>query len=58
VIGKIEERLPLAIFDAEWMVLGDGEDKEKYNPLTHIEQWIPWAFMLIYLSLAIVVMRS
>jgi hypothetical protein len=55
VIGKIEERLPLAIYGAEWIALGQGKKWSLYTPLTHIEQWVPWAFFLTYAGLAIVV---
>ena len=55
IIGKIEERLPLSVFDAEWMILGEGKKYGLYYPLTHIERWVPWAFLLIYLCLGIII---
>ncbi len=53
IIGRIEERLPLSIYDSEWKLVGKGRNKELYNPMTHIEQWVPWAFMGIYACLAV-----
>jgi hypothetical protein len=50
VVGALEERLPSSPFwSAEWVALGEGRDWRKYLPLTHLEQWIPVLFGLIYL---------
>jgi hypothetical protein len=51
VVHAIELRLPLALYDTEWEILGRGEDKEKYWPFSHIEIYVPWIFMTIYLIL-------
>lgn len=49
VIGALEERLPASPYwRAEWFALGEGTDKSKYWPLTHLEQWVPLLFALIY----------
>jgi hypothetical protein len=44
VIHDIEQNLPLAPYDAEWEMLGKGEDPKKYLPFTHIEIFVPWVF--------------
>ncbi len=50
VIGALEERLPSSPYwRAEWMALGEGRDWRKYLPLTHLEQWVPILFELVYL---------
>lgn len=50
VIGALEERLPASPYwRAEWFALGEGKDRKKYWPLTHIEQWIPSLFASVYL---------
>jgi hypothetical protein len=50
VVGALEERLPASPYwRAEWVALGEGEDWRKYLPLTHLEQWIPILFGLVYL---------
>lgn len=49
VIHMIEARLPIAPFDAEWKAIGSGKDPKKYKPFTHVEVWIPWVFMAIYI---------
>jgi hypothetical protein len=50
VIGALEERLPASPYwRAEWTALGEGADWRKYLPLTHLEQWIPVLFGLVYL---------
>jgi len=48
VIHAIESRLPLALYEAEWAVLGRGENKSVYWPFTHIELYVPWIFIAIY----------
>ena len=50
VIGALEERLPATPYlRAEWNALGEGKDWRKYLPLTHLEQWVPVLFGLVYL---------
>lgn len=49
VVGALEERLPASPYwRAEWTALGEGKDWRKYLPLTHLEQWIPVLFALVY----------
>ena len=49
VVGALEERLPASPYwRAEWKALGGGTDPTKYWPMTHLEQWLPIAFVLIY----------
>jgi hypothetical protein len=40
-VGVLEERLPASPFwRADWWALGEGTDRARYWPLSHIEQWI------------------
>lgn len=41
LIHKIEEKLPLNLYAYEWVVLGEGKDKNKYFPFSHIEKRLP-----------------
>lgn len=51
VVGALEERLPASPFwQAEWWALGEGRHPGLYWPLSHIEQWIPVLFALVYLA--------
>jgi hypothetical protein len=51
VVGALEERLPASPFwRAEWWELGEGRDRTRYWPLSHIEQWIPVLFALTYFA--------
>jgi hypothetical protein len=51
VVAAFEQRLPAAPFGrAEWLELGEGHDRRRYWPLTHIELWIPFLFALTYIS--------
>lgn len=50
VIHSIESQLPLSLYETEWNALGEGQDKKKYWPFTHIELNIPWIFIIFYSS--------
>jgi hypothetical protein len=51
VVGALEERLPASPFwRAEWWELGEGRDRTRYWPLSHIEEWIPMLFALTYVG--------
>lgn len=51
VIGVLEERLPASPYwNAEWKALGEGKDKAKYWPISHLEQWVPVIFAATYLA--------
>jgi len=54
VIHHIEQYLPLALYDYEWKILGEGKNKKIYYPFSHIELLIPWVFGIIYLALGII----
>jgi hypothetical protein len=57
VIGALEERLPASPYwRGEWKALGEGKDKAVYWPLTHLEQWVPSGFALVYLCGFLVVL--
>lgn len=59
VIGALEERLPASPYwKAEWSVLGEGADRSRYWPLTHLEQWLPVSFGLMYVALSLAVSLS
>lgn len=49
VLHSMEQKLPLSPYKAEWIALGEGKDKNLYQPLTHIEVWIPRLFIVLYL---------
>ncbi len=49
VIHEIEKNLPLALFYAEWKVVGNGKDSKKHLPFTKVEKNIPWVFLVIHL---------
>lgn len=53
VVHAIEQRLPVAPYDAEWNALGSGEDRKLYLPLTHVENWVPLCFAILYLLLGV-----
>jgi hypothetical protein len=48
VIDCLEDRLPAALFRAEWAALGAGKDPKSYKPFTHTEAVVSNIFMVIY----------
>jgi len=59
VIGALEERLPASPYwRAEWQVLGEGKDKARYWPLTHLEQWVPLLFGATYVAAFVAVLLT
>lgn len=54
VIHAIEKRLPLALYETEWRVLGEGKDPDLYKPISHLERSIPVAFGCLYILIAVV----
>jgi len=53
VIHEIEQRLPIALYDYEWKILGEGKDGKLYFPFSHIEMIIPWVFGIVYVILGV-----
>ena len=54
IIHEVERKLPLAMHEVEWKVLGEGKDKSLYKPLTDVEKYVPMIFIGIYSILIIV----
>ena len=48
VIDCLESRLPAALFRAEWVALGKGQDPKRYTPFTRTEVIVPIIFIIIY----------
>ena len=48
VIDCLENRLPAALFRAEWAVLGKGKDLKRYSPFTRTEAVVSNIFMVIH----------
>jgi len=48
LIHEIEGKLPLNLYAYEWVVLGEGKDKNKYFPFSHIETRLPIVLGIIY----------
>ena len=54
VIHTLEKKLPANLFESEWQLLGEGNDKSKYFPISHIERFIPIIFIVLYIVIIIV----
>ena len=52
VIHELENQLPASLYAYEWQLLEQGEGNV-YKPVTHIEQWIPVIFILLYVGLVL-----
>ena len=48
VVQEIEKRLPISPYDAEWDAVERGENPKLYRPISHIESWVPWVFLLLH----------
>ena len=48
VVHKIEAKLPISPYDAEWEAVDRGENPKLYLPFTHIEIYIPWVFFAVH----------
>jgi hypothetical protein len=53
VVHKIEKKLPLNPYDAEWEAMGRGENSKLYKPITHIEIGVPWVFFALHLFIVV-----
>ena len=54
VIHRLEERLPAALFRAEWAALAEGRDRTVYKPFTKAEMVVSHTFIALYASAALV----
>lgn len=54
VINTIEQKLPVAAFEAEWECLNKENKTSKYPRLTRVERWIPLIFAALYFVLIII----
>ena len=58
VLHKIEEQLPLQPYTEEWSIVGNGNNRSRYWPLSHLEKWIPIVFGLVYFAVFIMTFFS
>ena len=50
IIHQLEEHLPVALYTHEWQLAGEGRGTS-YSAVTHIEQGIPIAFVVLHIIL-------
>lgn len=53
VIPELEQHLPAALYQYEWQMIKRRKGK-LYNPVTSIESRIPFAFILLHISLILI----
>jgi len=53
IIHLIEQKLPLAMYKAEWAYLKPKKGVSRYKQLTVVEMWVPKIFAIVYLVLMI-----
>ena len=53
IIHEMEKTLPIALFTAEWYVLGEGKDAKRYKSSTDTEKVVPTVFMGLYVLVAV-----
>ena len=49
ILHIMEEKLPVHLFKREWNLLTKGKKKDRYTPITHVEQNVPWIFIVFYI---------
>lgn len=57
VLHKMEESLPIQMYKDEWFALGEGKDKSKYFPFSHIERLVPIIFGIGYFLVLFFVLK-
>jgi len=40
------------------VALGEGKDWRMYLPLTHLEQWVPVLFAIVYVAIFVAVIKA
>src|SRR3989442_3172191 len=51
-IHELEHHLPAALYDYEWKKAEEGRGST-YQPLSHLERWVPIIFIGLYVLLAV-----
>lgn len=54
LVHEIEEQLPICPYKYEWIKAGEGKDKKKYSPISHLEKNLPIIFGMIFLIILII----
>jgi hypothetical protein len=54
IINTIEQKLPLAIYKAEWAYLKPKNKTDRYKQLTIVELWVPKIFGVTYSVLMLI----
>jgi len=50
IINTIELELPISPYRTEWKYVDEGKDPKKYVPVTAIESYVAWLFIVVYSS--------
>lgn len=58
VIHQLEALLPISLYELEWNILGKGNKRKLYWPLSHIEVILPIIFATVYIVLLIYFLYS
>jgi len=48
VIHQLEQNLPFAAYDEEWIQLKQGRDSKVHSPLSQREAMVPWIFIVLH----------
>ncbi|MDR0299544.1 MAG: hypothetical protein LBI13_05610 [Streptococcaceae bacterium] len=49
VLHEMEQELEIDMYQREWLYLGEGKDKKKYFPFSHVERLVPIVFGVAYI---------
>ena len=54
LINELEKHLPASLYAREWQLLVNGTER-KYQPVSKIEQYIPFGFIAFHLILSVII---
>lgn len=58
IILEIEKQLPARLYGREWEVLGEGQDRKLYWPITRLERLAPMIFGIFYLLVGVALLAN
>lgn len=57
LIQEFEQHLPAMPYTREWRLAEQGQGRS-YRAVTDVEQWVPWAFLVLHVVLPIVLVAG
>ncbi len=58
IIQEVEKYLPINLYKMEWNILTKNKSKKKYVPVSNLEMFLPFIFIITYVSIIIYLLIS